>query len=187
MTFPALILNEREARDARTTALELDRLLSSEQAFDPIIAGLPPQVVTGFRKAIAAERSEVEAIVAAYESAKVGNFEELKRRAKNDPGLSLIVARIARNLTQKELARKLGLKEQQIQRYEADRYSTISLTNFRRIASLLGVDWEMKLSDWFGGGWNVANAVSAVEVRKIIKHARSNGWFDEEAASLPAG
>lgn len=180
----AVILNEREARDARATTSELDRLLSSEQAFEPIIAGLPAQVVNGYRKAIRAEKIELEALVAAYEAAKVGDFEELKRRAKNDPGLSLIVARISRNLTQKELARKLGLKEQQIQRYEADRYASISLANFKRIASLLGVDWEIKLSDWFGGGWNIARDVSANEVRKILKHARASGWFDEDPAAL---
>lgn len=179
-----MILNEREARDARAIASELDRLLSSEQAFEPIIAGLPPQVVNGFRKAIKAEKIEIEALVTAYEAAKVGNFDDLKRRAKNDPGLSLIVARIARKLTQKELARKLGLKEQQIQRYEADRYSSISLANFKRIASLLGVEWEIKLSGWFGGGWNIARDVSAAEVWKILKHARANGWFDEDAAAV---
>src|SRR4051812_21153916 len=127
MSNLSMILNEREARDARATASELSRLLSSEQAFEPIVAGLPPQIVNGFRKAIKVEKVELEASVAAYEAAKTGNFEELKRRARNDPGLSLIVARIARDLTQKELARKLGLKEQQIQRYEADRYNSISL------------------------------------------------------------
>jgi HTH-type transcriptional regulator/antitoxin HigA len=175
-----VILNEREARDARATALELGKLLSSEQAFEPIIAGLPPQVVNGFRKAIRAEQSELEALVSAYEKAKDGDFEHLERRAGNEPGLSLIVARIARNLTQKELARKLGLKEQQIQRYEADRYNSISLANFRRIASFLGVRWEITLSDWFGGGWSIARDVSVAEVKKILKHARANGWFDDD-------
>lgn len=186
MVNSSLILNEREARDARTTASELDRLLSSEQAFEPIIAGLPPQVVNGFRKAIKAEKIELEALVAAYEAAKVGDFEDLKQRARNDPGLSLIVARIARNLTQKELARKLGVKEQQIQRYEADRYNSISLANFRRIARFLGIDWEMRLSDRFGGGWNIASNVSAVEVKKILKHARANGWFDGDDPAVMA-
>jgi HTH-type transcriptional regulator / antitoxin HigA len=185
MVNPVLILNEREARDARVLASELHRLLSSEQAFEPIVAGLPPQVVNGFRKAIKAEKAELEALVAAYEAAKMGEFEDLKRRAKNDPGLSLIVARIARSLTQKELARKLGLKEQQIQRYEADRYNSISLANFKRIAGLLGVEWEIKLSEWFGGGWNIASDVSAVEVRKILKHARAHGWFDDNLTTLP--
>jgi HTH-type transcriptional regulator/antitoxin HigA len=181
-----MILNEREARDARATANELAQLLCSERSFEPIVAGLPPEVVNGFRKAVKAEKRELEALVAAYETAKAGDFDDLKRRANNDLGLTLVVARIARGLTQKELARKLGLKEQQIQRYEADRYGSISLTNFRRIARFLGVDWEMNLSGWFGGGWNVAHDVSAVEVKKVLKHARANGWFGNEDPAVPA-
>jgi HTH-type transcriptional regulator/antitoxin HigA len=186
MMEASVILNEREARDARATASELNELLCSERAFEPIVAGLPPEVVNGFRKAVKAEKRELEALVAAYETAKAGDFEDLKRRAGNDPGLTLVVARIARGLTQKELARKLGLKEQQIQRYEADRYASISLTNFRRIAQFLGVDWELNFSRWFGGGWNVAHDVSAVEVKKVLNHARTNGWFGDEDSATPA-
>lgn len=182
----SVILNEREARDARATASDLDKLLSSERAFEPIVAGLPPEVVNGFRKAVRAEKRELESLVAAYETAKAGDFEDLKRRAGTDPGLTLVVARIARGLTQKELARKLGLKEQQIQRYEADRYGSISLTNFRRVARFLGVDWEMSLSGWFGGGWNIAHDVSAAEVRKVLKHARANGWFGNDDPAVLA-
>ncbi|MGV0877870.1 XRE family transcriptional regulator [Martelella sp. FLE1502] len=181
-----LILNEREAREARAIASELDELLSSAQAFQPVVAGLPPQVVAGFRNAIKTERKELEALVKAYEAAKAGDFGELERRTENDPGLTLIVARIARGLTQKELARKLGLKEQQVQRYEADRYNSISLANFRRIARFLGVDWRMGLSQWFGGGWNIAHDVSAAEVKKILKHARANGWFGNEDTAVLA-
>ncbi len=186
MISHAVILNEREAREARATASEFEKALSSEMTFESIIAGLPVQVVSGFRKAIKAHRDELSSLIEAYDAAKSGDYEELKRRAGNDPGLSLIVGRIARGLTQKELARKLGLKEQQIQRYEADRYSTISISNFQRIASVLGVHWEMNLSAWIGSGWNVAHDVSAAEVKKILNHARSNGWFDEGASSTNA-
>ncbi|MEI9424908.1 XRE family transcriptional regulator [Mesorhizobium sp. Cs1299R1N1] len=186
MTEFSVILNEREARNAREMTSELDELLSSARTFEPIVAGLPPQVVDGFRNAIKAERGELEALVKAYEAAKAGDFEDLERRAENDPGLTLIVARIARGLTQKELARKLGLKEQQIQRYEADRYRSISLANFRRVARFLGVDWKMGLSNWFGGGWNIARDVSAAEVRKVLKHARTNGWFGDDDPEIVA-
>ncbi|MCV2446994.1 hypothetical protein [Paracoccus sp. DMF] len=48
---------------------------------------------------------------------------DLQRRAGNDPGLTLVGARIARGLAEKELARKLGLKEQQIHRDE-DSYNS---------------------------------------------------------------
>lgn len=178
MEFP-VILNEREAREARATAIELNDLLSSARTFEPTVAGLPPKVAEGFRNAIRTERDELETLIRAYDAAKAGDFRDLERRAVNDPGLTLIVARIARGMTQKELARKLGLKEQQVQRYEADRYSSISLANFRRIANFLGVDWKMNLSNWFGGGWNIAGDISATEIRKILKHARENGWFGD--------
>ncbi len=171
--------NEREAREARSRATELDAVLSSANIFDPIVAGLPPKIIEGFQ-ALKAHQGELSSLALAYELAKDGDYSELKRRAGNDLGLSLIVGRIARGLTQKELARKLGLKEQQIQRYEADRYSTISITNFHRVASVLGIQWEVKLSDWISSGWNVAHEVTAAEVKKIIKHARASGWFDDD-------
>ncbi|GJD39927.1 XRE family transcriptional regulator [Methylobacterium bullatum] len=173
----AVILNEREAREARVLSAEFDKALSSEMLFRPIISGLPPTVVTGFRKAIESHKNELQSLLDAYEAAKAGDYSALQRRAGNDPGLSLIVGRIARGLTQKELGRKLGLKEQQIQRYEADRYTSISLGNFHRVASVLGMQWTLALSDWAGSGWNVAKQISAIEVKKIMKHARENAWF----------
>ncbi|MFQ5652267.1 MAG: helix-turn-helix transcriptional regulator [bacterium] len=51
----------------------------------------------------------------------------------------LIQARIARGLTQKELAQKLGLKEQQIQRYEANDYAKASLARLNQIIDVLKV------------------------------------------------
>src|SRR3979409_218180 len=121
MTILRVILNEREAREARSRAAEFETALSSATVFEPIVAGLPPHVIDRFRKALKAHKDDLNSLVDAYDSAKNVNYTELKRRAGNDPGLSLIIGRIARGLTQKELARKLGLKEQQIQRYEADR------------------------------------------------------------------
>jgi HTH-type transcriptional regulator/antitoxin HigA len=41
------------------------------------------------------------------------------------------------------------------------------------------------LSDWIGSGWSIASKVSAEEVKKILKHARTHRWFDQEAAALP--
>jgi len=52
---------------------------------------------------------------------------------------ALIRARIAAGLTQKELAARLGLKEQQIQRYEATRYAGVSLDRVQAVAEALGV------------------------------------------------
>lgn len=182
MLVGSVILNEQEVREAKSLVSRLDDALSSEAIFTQIVEGLPVQVGEKFRSALETEKAELEHLVQAYEKAKEGDYTELKRRAGNDPGLALIVARIARGLTQKDLARKLGLREQQVQRYEADRYRAISLSSYRKVASVLGVHWDMKLSDWgSGAGWAVAENVSAAAVKKIIKHGKENAWFRDDA------
>jgi len=51
----------------------------------------------------------------------------------------LIKARLALNLTQRQLGERLSLKEQQIQRYEATRYASASFARLVEIAEALGV------------------------------------------------
>ena len=185
----AAILNEHEARDAKATIAEIDRALSSEQYFEPIIACLPLEVVNGYRKALLAERQDVRTLLDAYELAKEGDYSALVKRAGNDPGMALIVARIASGHSQKELARRLGLKEQQVQRYEADRYRSISLSNYKRVAHVLGLHWEIRFANeatpWIGSGWDIAKVIRADDVKKVIKHAKANNWFDDNKSTLP--
>ena len=139
MQIPTIILNDREAREAKSSVAEFEKALASESMLSPQTLGLPAQIVDGYRKAVKAQKDEIIQLVNAYEAAKSGDHSALTLRSEKDPGIALVVARIARELTQKELARKLGLKEQQVQRYEADRYRTISIANFQRVASVLGV------------------------------------------------
>jgi HTH-type transcriptional regulator/antitoxin HigA len=179
-----MILNEREFREARAQILTLDAALSSARALEPMIAGLPPEVAAQVMRAMKVERSELSSLVSAYECARDrGDHDALRKRAGTDPGLTLIVARIAKNLSQKELSWRLGLKEQQIQRYEADRYSNISLKNYTKIATLLGVDLRaeiLDLKDFRGIEYLIEN-VSKSDIKKILKHGRENGWFSNEA------
>jgi HTH-type transcriptional regulator/antitoxin HigA len=182
MNKPFAILNEREARETKTAIAEITRALSSKEYFATIIAGLPTEVVNGYRRALSAQKAELKAMLEAYENAKAGQHSELQRRAGNDPGSALIVARIIRGYSQKEFARRVGLKEQQIQRYEADQYRAISLANFKRLAYALGARLELYISDerdpWWRGGQDITRTYSAAEIKKIIKHAKDNGWFE---------
>ena len=52
---------------------------------------------------------------------------------------TLIQARIAAGLSQEELAARLGLKPQQIQRYEATNYQSASMERINQIVRVLGV------------------------------------------------
>ena len=49
----------------------------------------------------------------------------------------LIKARISQGLSQKDLAERIGLKEQQIQRYEATDYASASLSRIKEVANAL--------------------------------------------------
>jgi ribosome-binding protein aMBF1 (putative translation factor) len=65
-------------------------------------------------------------------SIQIDSFDELPR--------ALVEARIVAGLSQKDLAERLELQEQQIQRYEATDYCSASLTRLKEIAKALGVD-----------------------------------------------
>jgi DNA-binding XRE family transcriptional regulator len=58
--------------------------------------------------------------------------------------LALIKARIAAKLSQKELAERLGLKEQQIQRYEATEYASANMARVIEVSQALGVKLQSK-------------------------------------------
>lgn len=55
------------------------------------------------------------------------------------PAIRLIKARIARGLTQKELAEKLNINERQIQRYESTLYEGAALRRLQEVADALNV------------------------------------------------
>lgn len=59
----------------------------------------------------------------------------------------LIAARIARGVSQKDLAERVGLLEQQIQRYERERYRQINASSWLSIARSLEVRLEASLID----------------------------------------
>jgi HTH-type transcriptional regulator/antitoxin HigA len=56
----------------------------------------------------------------------------------------IIKARIARSMTQKDLALSLGMKEQQIQRYESNNFASVSFSKIEKIVEALGITIEEK-------------------------------------------
>lgn len=183
MANSKIVLNEIDARDARSRIARISDALQSERAMESVVAGLPPEVVVQVAGMMRGERDRLAAAISAYEKAKdTGSAADLEMLAGRDPGLTLIVARIAKGYSQRDLAWRLGLKEQQIQRYEAERYGQISLKNYERIASLLGVRLSADIQERreFRGLDRVIEGVSKADIRKIIRHGREFGWFSEE-------
>ena len=80
--------------------------------------------------------------IAEYEGLK-GHPSSIKIESFNEIPVALIKARIALGMTQKDLAEKLGMKEQQIQRYESNQYSSAGFQRLAEIATAL----DVKLND----------------------------------------
>lgn len=180
-----IILNEKELREARLRLTAFEEALATEASLRRVADGLPPEVVKQVTATMQLEREDLSDAISAYDSAKeTGKPAHLERRADKDPGLMLIVARIAKGYSQRDLAWRLGVKEQQVQRYEADRYNSISIKNYARVAALLGVKLSAAIEpdQQFRGLDHVIDNVSKTDIKKILKHGRENGWFDADTS-----
>jgi transcriptional regulator with XRE-family HTH domain len=93
------------------------------------------------------EIESLRAQVAEYEAFRSGKINQVTITALNDLSDVLIRARIAAGLTQKGLAQLMGLKEQQIQRYEARWYESASFARLKEVA--LALDLEMRIEVTF--------------------------------------
>ena len=82
---------------------------------------------------------DLDAEIREYESLKSGRQKRLELDSLEALSKLLIQARIAAGLTQEDLADRLGLKPQQIQRYEATNYQSASLARLLEIARALNL------------------------------------------------
>lgn len=81
-----------------------------------------------------ADVTKLESQIEKYKQVARGNFDIQQISYVENVGEELIYARIASGLTQEELARKVGAKAQQIQRYERGHYLTASLKTLSKIS-----------------------------------------------------
>ncbi len=132
-----MIKNQRQYRITKTQASRFRRAIVEMKSSPG--QGVPPVL----RKAqVAGLRSQLQDL-----KSELRDYETLRSGRRAIPMLpsfqrlphALIRARIASGLTQLGLARKLGMKAQQVQRYEATNYRSASLQRLERVARALGL------------------------------------------------
>ncbi len=184
-----IILNEREARRARTALARIDQLLSSKTYVSAAQADIPADVLGLHQNAVRGSRKALASMLEGYERVRSGEFSAYAEKWRSEPGVVLIIARIARGLSQAELATQLGMREQQIQRYESERYRSISLQNFRRVSAVLGVEVQAIVETAETKSMSSKFAVPPQadipedQLKIIIEHAKKSKWFDIPTAS----
>jgi len=180
MITGTIISNDRQAREVTAIIDELDKALSSDQVLKAIVTGLPHEVIDGVRRSLVTERHELEQQLTAFQATKAGDYGALKERAGNDLGAFLIAARLIQGLSQKELARKLGLREQAIQRWEAEKYRNITLANYQKVAQMLGVQWDLSTTTTLREKVGLTYDVKRDDLAKVLRHAREKGWLSAD-------
>ena len=149
-----MIRNERQYRTAgrqrKQLADALDELLagqlddSARQNNDPF----PDQAALRLQLAqtsLAVQIADLDAQLGAYEALRSGGLQIVVVTSLADLPDALVRARIASGLTQRALAERLGLKEQQVQRYESEGYASASLARLQEVMRALGIQLEAGL------------------------------------------
>jgi DNA-directed RNA polymerase specialized sigma subunit len=90
------------------------------------------------REQLESQLADLESELEEYEQLRDGENFERDIESLTDLPAVLIQARIASRLTQKQLAEKLGIAEQQVQRDEATLYAGASFERLQAVAEAVG-------------------------------------------------
>ena len=139
---PRMIKNEHQYRITKKQAACFSQTLEHLQQQPAEAEDVHPFIASAREDALRSQLADLEEQLREYESLtlKAGSFEpDALNTVAKLPSI-LIKARIAQGLRQKDLAERLGLKEHQIQRYEANDYATASPRRIKEIANALGLE-----------------------------------------------
>ena len=132
-----MITNERQHRIARSEIRRFEEALAAAEEHPPsdVHPRLHKAMIDGLRSQLDELREEVDR----YEFLRAGKVRRRVLTSLLDLPDALIEGRIVRRLTQKELAKRLGIPEQQVQRYEQTRYAGVSLERLNEVAEAVGL------------------------------------------------
>ncbi len=178
-----MITNERQYR---ITKGQYSKLRDAAEAFevDNVASGLKSRELA--EAEANALKSEIEALgddIRDYEALKAGHITNFQAESIEELPRILIRGRIAKGLTQKDLADLLGIKEQQVQRYESEEYRSANLRRLSDVAKVLGLSLSGVAE------FQTKPEKTAVELdwnRFPIKEMYRRGWFRDFSGSINA-
>lgn len=132
-----MIKNERQCRITKAQADKLERALAQLAEGPTHTARVHPLLRKAEAQALQSQLADLRTELQEYEALRAGKRRVLELGSFDDFPRALIQARIASGLTQEQLAARLRLKPQQIQRYEATGYSSASLARVMQVVRAL--------------------------------------------------
>ena len=131
-----MIANDLQYRVTRTAVREFEAALAR---LDESEGHRSPEMRALMRAAMESQLDDLRHQLAEYDALRTGHIQVLELDSLAELPEALIRARIAAGLTQKALAKRLGMREQQVQRYEATRYAGVGVARLQAVADALGV------------------------------------------------
>jgi len=131
--------NDRQAKQLNARIERITGSLTALESWEVLQTGISPEIIElrkqNLRRMLASLRSDF----VTYASLKSGDVRKFEGASVEDLAEILKRARIAQGLTHRQFAELLGLKEQQIQRYEAESYAPVSLHRLSELFRALNI------------------------------------------------
>ena len=140
-----MITNERQYKITRKKAADFARAIQEFATRSHECTDVHPRLLRAEREAMQSQLEDLNQELEDYEQLKSAELSVISVASFDELANGLIKARIAAGLSQRSLAQRLGLKEQQVQRYEAERYASASYRRLCEVARGLGVRIENEI------------------------------------------
>jgi DNA-binding XRE family transcriptional regulator len=134
-----MIKNEREYRITKAQVKRFEQALQELERRNPDDSPLPPLAQKMQHDALQGQLDTFRTQLADYEALQQGKLGILEMASFDELPTALIQARIAAGLSQRQLAERMGIKEQQVQLYESTNYASASLRRINQVINALGV------------------------------------------------
>ena len=140
-----MITNERQYRITKSEARKFEQAIAVARGREAS-PGVDPRIHQAMIESLESELEILRDDLDRYEALKTGKVKKRSVRSLRELPVLLIEGRIAAGLTQRQLAERLALPEQQIQRYESTMYSGVSLDRLQDVADALGLEIEERVT-----------------------------------------
>jgi ribosome-binding protein aMBF1 (putative translation factor) len=134
-----MIKNARQYQITKSQVAKLEHALTQLTATPKSGGSVHPRLQRAQEDALRSQITDLREQLTEYEALRARKRKVLALESFEEFPRALVQARIATGISQKELAKRLGLKEQQIQRYEATEYASASLARVAAVIRALGL------------------------------------------------
>lgn len=123
----------------KVTSRKLNKLRQALHDLE-YVSDVEPMFLKAQTLSLTETMQELEEQMSEYEALRSGSVAEISLNSLADLPKALVKARVARGFSQSELAGMLGMRPQQVQRWESEEYASASFASLARIASALKLD-----------------------------------------------